>query len=111
MYTDLIPALRQSMDIDLPENIQLEALKEKLSAYINHLIQSDFEKLVSLLYRIDISETKLKHLLQQNPGEDAGKIIAELIIERQEQKIKSRQQSDSYRISKRDNNISDDEKW
>jgi hypothetical protein len=87
-------------------NIQLEELKEKLSAYINHLIQSDFEKLVSLLYRIDISETKLKHLLQQDPGEDAGKIIAELIIERQEQKIKSRQQ-----FSKRDNNISDDEKW
>jgi hypothetical protein len=105
MNTDLLPALRQSMDIDLLENIQLEELKKKLSAHINHLIQSDFEKLVSLLYRIDVSEPKLKYLLQQNPGEDAGKTIAELIIERQLQKIKSRQ---DYR---RDSTISDEESW
>jgi hypothetical protein len=106
MDMSLIPALQQSLDIDLPENIQFEEMKGRLSVHINQLIQSDFEKLVSLLYRIDISEPKLKLLLQQNPGEDAGKIIAELIIERQLQKIKSRQQ-----FSKRDNNISDEEKW
>ena len=106
MDTDLIPELRQSLGIDLPENIQFEELKEKLSVHINHLINSDFEKLVSLLYRIDVSELKLKSLLQQNTGENAGGIIADLIIERQLQKIKSRQQ-----FSKRDNNISEEEKW
>jgi hypothetical protein len=106
MDLSLIPALRQSLGIDLPENIQLEELKGRLSVYINQLIQTDFEKLVSLLYRIDISEPKLKHLLQQNPGEDAGKVIAELIIERQLQKIKSRSQ-----FKQRDDNINDDEKW
>ena len=90
--TELIPAIRQSMGIDLPENISFELLKEKLAAYINHLIQADFEKLVSLLYRIDVSENKLKYLLNENPGEDAGKIIAGLIIERQMQKIKFRRQ-------------------
>jgi hypothetical protein len=105
MDSNLIPALRQSLSIDLPENIQFEELKGRLSVHINQLIQSDFEKLVSLLYRIDISEPKLKLLLQQNPGEDAGKIIAELIIERQLQKIKSRQE---YR---RDSTISDEESW
>jgi hypothetical protein len=104
--TELIPVLRQSMDFDLPENISFEILKEKLSAYINHLIQADFEKLVSLLYRIDVSESKLKYLLHENPGEDAGKIIADLVIERQLQKIESRRQ-----YNKRDENLSDDEKW
>jgi hypothetical protein len=104
--TDLIPSIRQALDIELPDNTSLEVLKEKLSVYINNLIQSDFEKLVSLLYRIDVNEPKLKQLLQQNPGEDAGKIIAELIIERQLQKIKFRQQ-----ISKPDNYISDEEAW
>ena len=103
--TDLIPALRQTLEIELPENLSFDMLKEKLTSRINLLIQSDFQKLVSILYRVDVSEVKLKHLLKENPDEDAGKIIAELIIERQLQKIISRQQ---YR---EDENISDDEKW
>src|SRR6478752_7287767 len=102
---DLIPILRQSMDIDLPENISFDLLKERLSSHINFLIQSDFQKLVSILYRVDVNESKLKHLLQENQGFDAANIITDLIIERELQKIRSRQE---YR---NDENISDDEKW
>jgi len=102
---DLIPILRQSMEIDLPENISFDLLKEQLSSHINFLIQSDFQKLVSILYRVDVSESKLKHLLKENTGYDAANIIADLIIERQLQKIKSRQEH------RNDENISDDEKW
>ena len=65
-----------------------ENLFMELSSNINHLIQNNFEKLVTLLYRIDVSESKLKYLLKENPNEDAGKMIAHLIIERQIQKIK-----------------------
>ena len=103
--TDLIPMLRQSMEIDLPENISFYLLKERLSSHINFLIQSDFQKLVSILYRVDVSESKLKHLLKENPGYDAANIITELIIERQLQKIKSRKEQ------RKNKNISDDEKW
>jgi hypothetical protein len=105
MNTDLIPILRQSMEINLPDNISFDLLKEQLSSHINFLIQSDFQKLVSILYRVDVSESKLKHLLKENPGYDAGNIITDLIIERQLQKIKSRQEH------RNDENISDDEKW
>jgi hypothetical protein len=103
--TDLIPAIRQSLNIDLPDDISFELLKQRLSTHINQLIRSDFEKLVSLLYRIDISEPKLRLLLQQKQGEDAADTIADLIIERQLQKIKSRKET------KKSNNIPDDEKW
>ncbi len=61
---------------------------QQLADYINQLIIVNFERLVRLLYRIDVSESKLKYLLKENPGEDAGRIIALLIIERQLQKIK-----------------------
>nr|HVZ25358.1 hypothetical protein [Sediminibacterium sp.] len=37
---------------------------------------------VQVLYRLDVPEWKLKQVLQDQPGEDAGKLIAELIIER-----------------------------
>jgi hypothetical protein len=103
--TDLIPMLRQSLEIDLPENISFDLLKERLSSHINFLIQSDFQKLVSILYRVDVSESKLKHLLKENKGFDAANIITDLIIERKLQKIKSRQEN------RNDENISEDEKW
>ena len=53
-----------------------------LIAYINDCIQHDFNKLVQLLYRIDVSEEKLKYILQLNPNEDAAKLIAAVIVER-----------------------------
>lgn len=103
--TDLIPAIRKAVEMELPDNISFAEIKDKLSYHINELIQHDFQKLVTILYRIDVSEAKLKYLLKENSGEDAGKIIAELIVERQLQKIKSKQE---YRL---DEDISDDEKW
>lgn len=80
--------------------------KQLIAERINELIQNDFQKLVSVLYRMDISEEKLKSLLKDNQGIDAGHIITDLMIERQLQKIKSRRQ-----FSKRDNNIDENEKW
>jgi hypothetical protein len=84
------------------ESITKQVLVEK----INELINNDFQKLVSILYRMDVSEIKLKELLDENPGTNAAIIIADLMIERQAEKIRSRQQ-----FKKRDENISDDERW
>lgn len=53
-----------------------------LIIYINDCIQHDFNKLVQLLYRIDVSEQKLKTILQSHPNEDAAKLIASVIVER-----------------------------
>jgi len=53
-----------------------------LEALINDLIKNDFSRLVQILYRIDVSEAKLKYILQSHPNEDAGKLIAQIIIER-----------------------------
>ena len=80
--------------------------KQVLVDKINDLINNDFQKLVSILYRMDVSETKLKQLLTENSGTNAALIIGDLMIERQTEKIRSRQQ-----FNKRDENISDDEKW
>ncbi len=66
--------------------INLQSL-EKLSTpdleeAINELIKNDFSKLVQILYRIDVSEEKLKNILNSNPNEEAGKFIAHVIVER-----------------------------
>ncbi len=60
--------------------------RQQLVMEVNRLIRGDFNRLISSLYRLDVSESKLKYLLQHNPAENAGAIIADLIIERQVQK-------------------------
>jgi len=103
---ELIPILNADLAIDMPAEISNQELLQRLAGYINHLIVRDFNQLVSILYRLDVSENKLKQMLNDNSDEDAGKIIAALIIERQLQKIKSRQQ-----FKQRDNTIDENEKW
>lgn len=102
---ELVLSINKDLGLELPATIAAEKLQEALSAFINNLINTNFERLVSLLYRIDVSEVKLKLMLSQAPGKNAGDIIAALIIERQRQKIKSRQQSN------RDKSMDEEERW
>jgi hypothetical protein len=83
-----------------------ELFHEKLADYINHLVNHDFNRLISLLYRMDVNEKKLREILSDNPAANAGTVIANLMIERQAEKIKSRE---AFR--QRDENIGDEEKW
>jgi hypothetical protein len=85
--------------------IQKAEIKEHLILYINHLLVDDFNKLIQILYRVDVSEKKLKQLLQSDAQKDAATIIADLLIQRQEEKIRTRE---TFRS---DNNVSGDEKW
>jgi hypothetical protein len=89
--------------LDIATIEQLNA--EELIAAINHLISTDFEKLVFLLYRIDVSEKKIKALLDNASSSNAGELIAQAIIERLEEKKASREKY------KQAGEIPEDEKW
>lgn len=90
--TDVIVELNNSLAMELPEKISFEDVHYKLSAHINELIKNNFDNLVTLLYKIDVDEEKLKYHLLDHPNEDAGKVIASLIIERLSQKAIFRKQ-------------------
>ena len=55
---DLIAGINDSLGLTLKPNISITEIKDQLAAYINELINLDFNKLVSLLYRIDINEAE-----------------------------------------------------
>jgi hypothetical protein len=65
----------------------------------------DFNKLVQILYKIDVNEQRLKELLQANPQTDAAVIIADLLIQRQQEKIKTKEVFNST------NDIAEEDKW
>jgi hypothetical protein len=102
----LIAIINSEMNLALPPYMAFEEMRQELQAMVSQIMKTDFQKLVNILYRIDVNERKLKYLLQENVGEDAPVIIADLIIERQMEKIKSRKQ-----YSRQDDDISDEEKW
>ncbi len=99
-------SLQKELSISFDEDLSVAELTDKLSAHITYLINHDFEQLVRVLYRIDVSESKLKDILKKEKDGDAGKIIAQLIIERQLQKIKNRQH-----FKPTDNTTDEEEKW
>lgn len=90
--TDFLQELNSITALELPEQLSFENLQLLLAAHINQLIKNNFEQLISLLYKIDVSEKKLKQQLTSHPDEDAGQLIATLIIERLQQKIEFKKQ-------------------
>jgi len=91
MNHELIKAVSSLTDLSLPDDSSREQAELLLAQFINDLILHDFTRLVALLYRVDVSEMKLKDLLRTHSDTDAGLTIARLIIDRQEEKLKSRQ--------------------
>jgi hypothetical protein len=85
-----------------PGNLTVDELADLLAERVNAMINGDFSALVQLLYRIDINESRLRLILQENQASDAGQLIARMILERQWQKIETRRQY------KADNSSSDD---
>ena len=104
-FQDPILEIARELGLAIKED-RVAITKQALADTINALLLADFPKLVSILYKADISEAKLKLILTQNPGIDAGIIIADLMIERQEEKVRSRQQ---YKT--KNDTIDENEKW
>ena len=100
---DVWPLL-QEWEQDLPVS-RKETIRSRLSQYLNNLLLHDFAALVQLLYRVDVSEAIVKAVLQQNPGVDAGDLLADLLIQRQEEK------KAAFRPAKNPPEDLDEERW
>jgi hypothetical protein len=68
----------------------LEEFRIYLAEKLRYLLDEKFDMLVNLLYKIDINEEKLNKLFSNKNHDLIPQQLAELIIERQIQKIKFR---------------------
>ena len=101
----LIKDLNQSYGWELADSLTMQELEILLAEIVNGWIRSDFTRLVQFLYRIDISESRLRLLLEENTSADTGQLLATLILERLWQKIETRRQY------KPGDTTSDEERW
>jgi hypothetical protein len=86
-------------DLGLEDNILFEGqsdpferLLEYLEKAIKFKLDNDFAGLLNAMYRIDIPEDQLKALLSMTKPEEMSNAIAQAIIEREKQKVLTRQQ-------------------
>lgn len=65
---------------------------EQLANHLDELVSTNFNKLISILYRIDVSEEKARRALAEEAGiKSPGHTLARLLIEREAEKIKYRE--------------------
>ena len=74
------------------EYIDLSTLHEKLSLLVAYLMENDMHRLLNAMYRLDVSEIKFHDAMQSDSKQEAAIRIADLIIEREMQKVKTRLQ-------------------
>lgn len=91
VFTSLTQHLHRYFDDDELLHVKdTDELKEKLTLHIVYLLMYEMEKLLSILYRIDVDEHKVKLAFTQNEPERIAPQLTMLIIEREQQKALSR---------------------
>lgn len=105
----------QGVQKEIAELLDFPALKtcsddqdfEKvLTEMVTYLIEHDFARLCQTLYRVDVDEQVLKAALEGAGETPPGKIIAQLLLQRQEQKLILRQ-----RFQQPKDNIKEEDRW
>lgn len=81
--------MRTQIEVVEDYSKDLEALKEHLSNKIGEMMEKDFDRFLNNMYRIDVSESKVRNILNNSPLGTIPEQLAELIIERQLQRIKT----------------------
>ena len=78
----------------LPEQLSIldeAAVLDLLTERVEALMRDDLDLLLSSLYRLDVEEHKIQHALKSDTIPHAQG-IAKLILERQKERLKTRQQ-------------------
>ncbi len=86
----LVEMTNRDVGLSLSPSVVLteDDLRKELTRAVAYLIDKDFEKLMQILYRIDVSEIKVKQAFGLE--QDVAGEIASLIIERERQKVITR---------------------
>lgn len=68
-----------------------EAVVKFMAQRIEEMMSGDFEALMSMMYRLDVAESKIREALAPGNPENPATGLAKLIIERQKQRMETRE--------------------
>lgn len=87
------------------ESLSRQELKQRLTVFIAELLDTNFEKLCSMVYRHDVSEVKFNQALGGGSLEAQAAKIADLVIDRELEKVKTRIAYRREKEEKKKNNL------
>ncbi|MBI1224413.1 MAG: hypothetical protein GC192_04170 [Bacteroidetes bacterium] len=87
------------------ESASEEAIFEMLCDRISYLIEHNMEYLMSLLYRNDVLEHKIHDALSPGNPEPANVALANLVMERQRQRMETKKKYGSQRSEEVDEDL------
>jgi hypothetical protein len=67
-----------------------DTMRKRLQLFVADLLANDFEQLCALMYRHDVNENAFNQALSFSTDEERTAGIAELVIQREMQKMESR---------------------
>ena len=82
--------IEENMMIPAGSGLDRNMIREKLAVLIAHLMETNFEKLCQAMYRLDVSESRFDQVMHEKPVEEIPYAVADLVIEREMQKVKTR---------------------
>ncbi|MCU0371203.1 MAG: hypothetical protein MUC31_07300 [Bacteroidales bacterium] len=83
-------SIEENMLIPAGAGLDRALIREKLAVLIAHLMQNNFEKLCQAMYRLDVPESRFDRAINENELQDIPYAIADLVIEREMQKVRTR---------------------
>jgi aminoglycoside/choline kinase family phosphotransferase len=91
----LLPAIQLSLDkyVELKPAADMSQLKAYLTEQLVYMLHHEMEKLMGLLYRIDVHERDVKNAFAQNNPKLIAPLLAEAIIQRELEKAQSRKEN------------------
>ena len=72
------------------ERVDWDALLDALGRRVEFLLKHDLERLMTAMYQIDVSEERFSEAVQRPQKDRPARAIAELILEREIEKMESR---------------------
>ena len=76
-----------TLGFEADQLVDYPSLLHALEQALQWLLERDEQRLMSLLYRIDLGEEKLKKSMLQHENESLSNLLAKLIVQREAQKV------------------------
>jgi hypothetical protein len=86
----LYNALSGSFELENVHGLSLTDIKANVESVVRELLDRNIEKLMSILYRIDVDQKRTDSILKLMSKDDIASQLADEIINRQLQKIETR---------------------
>ncbi len=89
--TEVFDIVTRNFEIEGNKEADLEALKFLLAGRIREMLERNVERLVSIMYRIDLNPKVVDGIFENASKDEIAVKLAEAVIERQMQKAVTRE--------------------